>query len=109
MITFIHCSGNNKSQTVLRYFLEGTNEFGLPSRVRADHGGENVLVKRYMNESRGEERNSFIAGRSVHNQQIKCLWVDLIKDVVKVYITIFMYLEGRCKLDINNNIYTYMG
>src|SRR5205814_1252643 len=48
MITFIHCSGNNKSQTVLKYFLEGTNEFGLPSRVRADHGGENVLVKKYI-------------------------------------------------------------
>src|ERR1051325_5196248 len=52
MVTFIHCSNNNKSQTVLRYFIEGKDEFGLPSRVRADHGGENILVKQYMNESR---------------------------------------------------------
>src|SRR5436853_6177757 len=44
MVTFLHCSNNNKSQTVLRYFIEGKDEFGLPSRVRADHGGENILV-----------------------------------------------------------------
>src|SRR6266498_5839558 len=107
MVTFIHCSDNNRAQTVLRYFLEGKDEFGLPSRVRADCGGENVLVKRYMNEARGEERNSFIAGRSVHNQRIERLWVDLIKDVIKIYITIFIYLEEQCGLDINNNVYLF--
>ena len=107
MVTFIHCSDNNRAQTVLRYFLEGKDEFGLPSQVRADCGGENVLVKRYMNEAHGEERNSFIAGRSVHNQRIERLWVDLIKDVIKIYITIFIYLEEQCGLDINNNIYLF--
>ncbi|CAJ0634725.1 7922_t:CDS:2 [Entrophospora sp. SA101] len=103
MITFCNCSSNNKSITVLTQFQKGIEQFGIPSRVRADHGGENALVKQFMERYRGYGRGSFIAGRSVHNQRIERLWGDINRCVLKIYKTIFLYLEENFELDIDNN------
>ena len=67
LITFLHCSNNNRSSTVLDCFVRATSEYGYPSRVRTDLGGENVRVWEYMESVRGSDRNSYIAGSSVHN------------------------------------------
>lgn len=65
---YIHCSNNNRAATVLNLFLE---EYGLPSRMRCDKGGENVDVAHYLLKHylRGPGRGTIIAGRSVHNQR----------------------------------------
>ncbi|CAJ0634721.1 7920_t:CDS:2 [Entrophospora sp. SA101] len=103
MITFCNCSSNNKSITVLTQFQKGIEQFGIPSRVRADHGGENALVKQFMERYRGYGCGSFIAGRSVHNQRIERLCGDINRCVLKIYKTIFLYLEENFELDIDNN------
>ncbi len=41
LITFLKVSTNNRAETVLTAFQSAVTEFGLPSKVRMDKGGEN--------------------------------------------------------------------
>ena len=45
-IVYLKCSTNNMASTVLDLFINATNQFGLPSRVRTDQGVENVDIPR---------------------------------------------------------------
>ena len=60
-------------------------QYHLPSQVRSDQGGENILVAQHMIENRGADRNSMIVGASVHNQCIERLWRDMHKCVTGVF------------------------
>ena len=73
MVIFLRCNTNNRATTVLQDFLQGSEQFGLPSRVRADYGGENVDVASYMLKVRGTGRGTFLTGASVHNQRIEIM------------------------------------
>ena len=39
---FLICSDNNHATTIHSLFTAGVSQFGLPDRVRSDHGGENI-------------------------------------------------------------------
>ena len=103
VITYMKAATNNSSQTALSAFLYGVSSYGLPSRVRTDQGGENVLIAEYMLRERGTGRGSIIMGRSVHNQRIERLWRDLFAGCVSYFYNLFYYLEGEASLDPNDN------
>ena len=103
---YLAASSNNQSETVFHLFLEAVQKYGLPSRVRADKGGENVLVSEYMlrHPSRGTGRGSFITGKSVHNQRIERLWRDVFSScLVPMYYT-FYAMEDEGQLDSSDEI-----
>ncbi len=63
MVTGLRASNNNRGQTVLSLFMEAAGRYGLPSRLRGDHGIENVWVAAFIEHARGVKRGSYIWGR----------------------------------------------
>ncbi|KAF7308851.1 hypothetical protein MKEN_01085000 [Mycena kentingensis (nom. inval.)] len=92
-VTGIRVSNNNKSETVLDLFNKAVERHGLPSRVRGDHGTENVLVALAMELLRGVGR--YIYGRSVNNMRIERLWYEATHSFGFKWRTFFIQLETR--------------
>ena len=56
----LQASDNNRSTTMLDLFKSAVREYGMPSRVRGDLGGENIDVMTYIIMKNGTHRASFI-------------------------------------------------
>ena len=95
MIVFLQCATNNRKETVGILFDKAVENFGLPSRVRTDKGGENVLLWKAMEHLRGPGRGSYIAGSSVHNQRVERLWRDVWNNVCNIFYYTFQAMEAQ--------------
>jgi hypothetical protein len=107
-------------------FLQAAAIYGVPNRLRGDHGVENILVAAWMEEFRGTRRGSYIWGRlvklfivsfselnvtvsrSVHNIRIERLWVDITAQVGASWAEAFTDLEVNYGLDINNTHHIWL-
>lgn len=105
-IPYLCAVTNNRSSTALRLFRRGCEQFGLPSRVRGDRGGENVKIADLMIAHRGPHRGSYIAGPSRFNTRIERLWRDVRSHTIQYYKELFESLE-RDGLDVDNEVHLY--
>lgn len=107
LIVFLSISTNNKSAIVLQSFLPAFQKYGLPSRVRTDHGTENVDVATFMTLQKGSYRGSILQGKSVHNQRIERFWLDMYRGCTNVYYDLFTFMEREGILDMESEIHLW--
>ena len=66
---YMKVASDNTAATAFASFEKGVQTYGIPERVRADKGMENIRIAEFMLHNRGVDSRSHITGRSVHNQR----------------------------------------
>ena len=103
-VVFLNCASNNCAPTVLQQFLKSVSLFGLPDRVRSDHGGEKIDVWRYMLSTHNNDPTCVITGSSTHNERIEWLWRDVYRSVSSNFVEVFTALENEAVPDTLNEV-----
>lgn len=107
LVVYLTVAGNNRANTVLQSFMNAVEQYGLPSRVRSDKGGENADVAEFMIRNRGTDRSSHITGRSVHNQRIERMWRDVYEHALDLFYQIFSSFEHQGTLNPDNEVHLF--
>lgn len=102
MVIYVSCQNNNLASTVFNLFLDGVSKYGLPKKIRTDHGLENVHVARYMLQQRGTDCGSVLTGRSVHNVRVERLHRDVHSGVLCHYALLFTFMEEEGLLNVDS-------
>jgi hypothetical protein len=98
--------------------MQAIQDYGTPSRMRGDRGGENAAVSVWMIMHQGPNRASFMWGswvlfliigslhspcpRSTHNTRIERLWVEVGTQFVRCWQGFFTWLGHLHSLDRKN-------
>ena len=84
---------NNDPRVIGNYYIEAVKQCGgYPIKVRADMGTENVIVEQ-MHIFLREQQDSFLYGKSVHNQRIEAWWAILRRQTIQFWMNLFEGLK----------------
>lgn len=97
IVVYLKVECYNLTETALGAFMERVEEYGLPSRIKTDRGGENVLNAEYMldHPEHGIGGGSVIPGRRVHNLSIERMWRDVFAGCISYFYNL---LYSRMKV-----------
>ncbi|MGH0174375.1 UNVERIFIED_CONTAM: hypothetical protein FKN15_009921 [Acipenser sinensis] len=107
MVVYPKAIAYNCAATVFQSFFNAAQEYGQPSRVHSDKGRENTDVARFMVSVMGTDRNSHIAGKSVHNQRIERLWRDVFICVLETFYHMFYEMDARGVWHTENEVHLF--
>jgi len=98
----MRASSNNRASTVLDVFKEAVKQYGVPSRIRLDRGGENIDTATLMILLRGPNRASAMWGASINNTKVERIWPEVGSQFARQWKGFFLRLEHLHGLNRSN-------
>lgn len=103
-VVYLKCANNNSASIAMDAFSEGLVSYGTPTKVRSDHGGENISIWKHMLSVYNNDPTCVVTGKSTHNERIERMWRDVTRCVSSSFIDTFNTLETEKLLDPLNEV-----